>query len=52
MGDETAAIGAVSSISEGDTTTSFRQYVDDNFKDTVLKNYKFSLNRYRKVAWK
>lgn len=45
MGDETAAIGAVSSISEGDTTTSFRQYVDDNFKDTVLKNYKFSLNR-------
>ena len=52
MGDETAAIGAVSSISEGDTTTSFRQYVDDNFKDTVLKNYKFSLNRYLKVAWK
>ena len=52
MGDATAAIGAVSSISEGDTTTSFRQYVDDNFKDTVLKNYKFSLNRYQKVAWK
>lgn len=52
IGSETAAIGAVSSISEGDTSTSFRQYVDDNFKNTVLKNYKSSLNSYRKVAWK
>ena len=52
IGSETGAIGSVSSISEGDTSTSFRQYVDDNFKDTVLKNYKSSLNRYRKVAWK
>ena len=52
IGSETGAVGSVSSISEGDTSTSFRQYVDDNFKDTVLKNYKSSLNRYRKVAWK
>lgn len=52
IGSETAAAGAVSSISEGDTSTSFQQYVDANFKDTVLKNYKSSLNRYRKVAWK
>ena len=52
IGNETGAVGSVSSISEGDTSTSFRQYVDDNFKDTVLKNYKSSLNRYRKVAWK
>lgn len=52
IGSETAAVGAVSSITEGDTSTSFRQYVDDNFKDTVLKNYKSSLNRYRKVAWR
>ena len=52
IGSETAAVGAVSSISEGDTSTSFQQYVDANFKDTVLKNYKSSLNRYRKVAWK
>lgn len=52
IGSETAAVGTVSSISEGDTSTSFQQYVDNNFKDTVLKNYKFSLNRYRKVAWK
>ena len=52
IGSEPAAVGAVSSISEGDTSTSFQQYVDANFKDTVLKNYKSSLNRYRKVAWK
>lgn len=52
IGSESAAVGSVSSITEGDTSTSFRQYVDDNFKDTVLKNYKSSLNRYRKVAWR
>lgn len=52
IGSESAAGGAVASISEGDTSVSFRQYVDDNFKDTVLKNYKSSLNRYRKVAWR
>nr|DAM62201.1 MAG TPA: Head Tail Connector Protein [Caudoviricetes sp.] len=51
IGSCTGATGSVSSITEGDTSTSFRQYVDDNFKDTVLKNYKSSLNRYRKVAW-
>ena len=51
IGSEAGAVGSVS-ITEGDTSTSFRQYVDDNFKDTVLKNYKSSLNRYRKVAWK
>ena len=52
IGNQTGPVGSVSSISEGDTSTSFRQYVDDNFKDTVLKNYKSSLNRYRKVAWR
>ena len=51
IGSCTGATGSVSSITEGDTSTSFRQYVDDNFKDTVVKNYKSSLNRYRKVAW-
>lgn len=52
IGSESAAVGSVSSITEGDTSTSFRQYVDDNFKDMVLKNYKSSLNRYRKVVWR
>ena len=29
-----------------------KQSVDDNFKDTLLKNYKFSLNRYRRVVFR
>ena len=52
IGSYTGATGSVSSITEGDTSVSFRQYVDDHFKDTVLKNYQSSLNRYRKVAWR
>lgn len=51
IGSEEAAAGMISSISRGDTSTSFRQYVDDNFKDTVLKNYRSVLNRYRKVCF-
>lgn len=51
IGYEDSALGSVSSISEGDTSTSFRQYADDNFKDTILKNYKHTLNRYRKVSF-
>lgn len=51
LGHEECAAGSVSSISVGDTSTSFRQHADDNFKDTALKNYKASLNRYRKVGF-
>jgi hypothetical protein len=42
---------AISSITEGDTTVQFRKLVDENFKDTLLKNYMPQLNRYRKVSW-
>ena len=51
VGQESNSLGPVSSITEGDTTTSFRQCVDENFKDTVLKNYKNTLNRYRRVVF-
>lgn len=51
IGQQDAAVGSVSSITEGDTTTSFRQYVDDNFKETLLKDYRRSLNAYRKVRF-
>lgn len=51
IGHEESALGSVSSITEGDTATSFRQYVDDNFKETVLKNYSAALNRYRKLVF-
>lgn len=51
LGHEESALGSVSSISEGDSSTSFKQSVDDNFKDTLLKNYKPQLNRFRKLVW-
>lgn len=51
VGHEESALGSVSSISEGDTSTSFRQYADDNFKYTILKNYTKTLNRYRRVVF-
>jgi len=48
---ETDAPVAISSIEEGDTTVQFRKIVDENFKDTLLKNYTPQLNRYRRVRW-
>lgn len=51
IGSGESAVGAVASLSEGDTSTSFHQYVDNNFKDTVLKNYRSVLNRYRKAVF-
>lgn len=51
IGHEESALGSVSSLSEGDTSTSFRQYADDHFKDTVLKNYMPLLKQYRKVRF-
>ena len=51
LGHEESALGSVSSISAGDTSTSFKQSVDDSFKDTLLKNYKPQLDRYRKLVW-
>lgn len=52
IGYEDAPVGSVSSVKEGDTQTSFNKYVDDNFKDTVLKSYYSQLNRYRKLVWR
>lgn len=51
IGSAENAVGPISSLSEGDTSTSFSKYVDDNFKDTVLKNYRKILNRYRRVVF-
>lgn len=38
----------VSSITEGDTSTSFGM-LGDVLKDTILKNYTRQLNRYRRI---
>ncbi len=52
VGQAEAAAGPVSSLSEGDTSVSFHQSVDEAFKDTILKDYRPSLNRYRKAAFR
>lgn len=51
IGEENAPLGVVTAIKEGDTQTSFSKSIDDNFKDTVMKNYYSQLNRYRKLVW-
>ncbi len=51
IGEADAPIGVVTSIKEGDTQTSFNKSVDDNFKDTLMKNYYSQLNHYRKLVW-
>jgi hypothetical protein len=50
-GDASAPLGPVSSITEGDTTTAFRARADEGIKDSLLKNYKTQLNRYRRLTW-
>ena len=50
LGDESNPLGSISSISEGDTSTSFRSNATE-FKDSLLKDYKKQLNKYRKLVW-
>ena len=50
LGEEESSLGSVSSISEGDTSVSYRSSVSE-FKDTLTKDYKVQLNRYRKLVW-
>ena len=50
LGDESNPLGSISSISEGDTSTSFRSNATE-FKDSLLKNYKAQLIKYRKLVW-
>lgn len=42
---------AVKSISEGDTSTSFGTVQVSGYAESVLKDYKNQLNRYRKVCF-
>lgn len=50
LGEEDIPLGSISSIGEGDTSISFRSSANE-FKDTLTKNYKVQLNRYRKLVW-
>ncbi|HHI5792498.1 TPA: phage head-tail connector protein [Clostridioides difficile] len=51
LGSEDIALGSISSISEGDTSVSYRSSASE-FKESLLKDYKAQLNRYRKLRWK
>lgn len=51
IGEADAPIGSVSSITEGDTQTSFNKSVTENYAESLLKNYQAQLNRYRKLVW-
>lgn len=43
----------VSSISEGDTSVSYKTRTQDtSYVESILKEYRTQLNRYRKVVWK
>lgn len=50
LGSEEMSLGSISSISEGDTSINYRS-AETEFKDSILKNYKAQLNRYRKLGW-
>ncbi|WP_330370828.1 head-tail connector protein [Lachnoclostridium phytofermentans] len=50
-GEESTPLGTVSSISEGDASTSFKSPTTE-FKDHLLKDYKAQLRRFRKVGFR
>jgi hypothetical protein len=50
-GEESVSLGSVSSISAGDTTTSFKS-PSSEFKEHLLKDYKSQLKRFRRVVFK
>lgn len=50
LGDESNPLGSISSISDGNTSTSFRSSASE-FKDSLLKDYKGRLINYRKLVW-
>ncbi|BDR66978.1 phage protein [Clostridium tetani] len=50
LGEEGNSLGSISSITEGDTSVSYRSSVAE-FKDSIIKDYKAQLNKYRKLVW-
>lgn len=50
LGEEESSLGSISSITEGDTSISYRSAASE-FKDTLIKDYKSQLNKYRKLVW-
>ncbi|RXM79642.1 hypothetical protein DP144_00050 [Clostridium tetani] len=50
LGGEESSLGSISSITEGDTSISYRSSATE-FKDSLIKDYKAQLNKYRKLVW-
>lgn len=50
LGEEESSLGSISSITEGDTSISYRSSATE-FKDSLLNDYKAQLNKYRKLVW-
>ncbi|RXI46270.1 hypothetical protein DP145_06750 [Clostridium tetani] len=50
LGEEESSLGSISSITEGDTSISYRSNAAE-FKDSLLNDYKAQLNKYRKLVW-
>ncbi|MEF9952204.1 MAG: phage head-tail connector protein [Clostridium sp.] len=50
LGEEEGPVGSISSITEGDTSVSYKGATSD-YTTSMLKNYKTQLNRFRKVVW-
>lgn len=50
LGEEDSSLGSISSITEGDTSISYRSSIAE-FKDSLIKDYKAKLNKYRKLVW-
>lgn len=50
LGEEESSLGSVSSINEGDTSISYRSSATE-FKDSLVKDYKAKLHKYRKLVW-
>lgn len=47
--NETNIDGSIASITEGDTSVSYKQNTE--FSQSLLKDYRGQLSRYRKVRW-
>jgi len=50
LGEEETPLGSISSITEGDISVSYRSSANE-FKDSLLNDYKSQLNKYRKLVW-
>ncbi|MDF2881581.1 MAG: hypothetical protein K0R54_2138 [Clostridiaceae bacterium] len=50
LGSEAVALGSISSIQEGNTTTQFRSNAAE-LKDSLIRDYKKQLNTYRVIKW-